>query len=281
MNIQELFSTIFGVAVLSALVLVANAQVTEQGAREEASNIVRSELHSALDFNPERWIGVWRDEELEQSLATIVGGRSGLRFIYKASPEGVEIRENAIVYHAWNDVDFMFIVVVNPTDQRAFRIHGFGLVQSLEEFEKLMISLRVKVSNTDQAESVTEFYREVNPENQKNFTAIPNLLELKQAAERQCQSGAKSFDAGEKAFAAWWKHAERRYAALPFQQRAVPHGSDYLVEWIVLSSPSGDNCGGAPLRAQLEIGSDGRVGKLTFSPGASYFPDFGKGGNHR
>jgi hypothetical protein len=38
------------------------------------------------------------------------------------------------------------------------------------------------------------------------------------------------------------------------------------VEWIVMSSPSHGNCGGSALRAELEIGSDGRVFKLTFSP---------------
>jgi hypothetical protein len=91
-------------------------------------------------------------------------------------------------------------------------------------------------------------------------------MELTQAAERQRQSVAKSLDAGEKAFTAWSKHAQPLYAELPFRQRAVFHGSGYLVEWIVLSSASAENCGGAPLRAQLEGSSDGHVGQITIVP---------------
>jgi hypothetical protein len=158
----------------------------------------------------------------------------------------------------------MYIIAVSPTDGSAYRIHGFA--DSLTEFAKLMTAAGERVSSPDQAESLADFYRGVNPENHEDLTPILRLMDLKQAAERQCQSGAKSFGAGEQAFTAWWDHAKPLYAALPFQQRAVPHGSDYLVEWIVLSSPSGENCGGAPLWAQLQVSSDGHVGKLTFSP---------------
>lgn len=178
----------------------------------------------------------------------------------------MELRESAVVYHTWTDVDPLFIVVVKPRDGSAYRIHGFGRGESLTEFERLMTALKVQVTSLDQAESVADFYRKVNPENHEGLTSILRLMELKQAAERQCQSGAKSFNAGENAFTAWWKHAEPLYAALSFQQQAVSHGSGYLVEWIVLSSPSAENCGGAPLRARLEVGSDGHVGKVTFLP---------------
>jgi hypothetical protein len=123
----------------------------------------------------------------------------------------------------------------------------------LAEFEKLTAVLKVQVSSPDQAEALADFYRTVNPGNHEGLTPIVRLIELKQAAERQCQGGGKSFDAGERAFTSWWKRAEPVCATLPFQQKAVPHGSGYLVEWIVLSSPSDENCGGAPLRAQLEI----------------------------
>ena len=129
-----------------------------------------------------------------------------------------------------------------------------------------MTALRVRVSDPQQAESVADFYRQVNPENYENLTPILSLMELKQAAERQCQSSANSFDAGEKTFTDWWNHAKPMYSAFPFSQRAVPHGSGYLVEWIVLSSSSGQDCGGNPLRVQLEVDSDGQVGKVAFSP---------------
>jgi hypothetical protein len=265
MNIRKLFSTIFGIALL-ALTARAHAQMSEQGAREQALNIARSELHSTIHFRADQFLGIQRNEELEQTLAVAVGGQAGLTFIYKVTPEGAELRENAIVYHTWTDVDPLFIVVINPRDGSAYRIHGFGRGESLTEFERLMTALTVQASSPDQAESIADFYRKVNPENDENITPILGLMELKQAAERQCQSGANSFENGQEAFTAWWNHAKPLYAAVPFEQRAVPHGSGYRVEWIVLSSPSGKNCGGAALRAALEVGSDGHVAKVTVSP---------------
>jgi len=264
MSIRKLFSTIFGIALL-ALAAWAHAQVSEQAAREQASSAVRTELHSKLNFKPDRFLGMQRDEELEQSLALAVGGRAGL-FIYKVSPTGYEIRENTVVYHAWSDFDVVFIVGVNPADGSTYRIHGFGLAQSLAEFEKLMMALKVRVSNPDQAESFADFYRKVNPENFEAVTPISTLIELKQAAERQCQSGLSSFDAEQEAFTTWWKHAKPLYAEVSFKETAAPLSSGYFVEWIVLSSAAKGNCGGAPLRARLEVNSNGHVGKLNFSP---------------
>ncbi|HLW82959.1 MAG TPA: hypothetical protein VKS20_13060 [Candidatus Acidoferrales bacterium] len=266
MSVRTLFSTVFGLAVLASPLALANAQISEQVARSQAGNIVRLELRSTVNFKADQFLGVQRDEEMEQTLGVAAGGQAGLTFIYKVSPEGVELRENAIVYHTWTDIDPVFIVVINPRDGRAYRIHGFGRGESLAQFEKLMTALKMQVTSPDQAESLAEFYRKVNPENYQALTPISSLLELKQRAERQCQWGARSFDAGEKAFADWWKQAEPVCAALSFQQKAVPHNNGYLVEWIDLSSPSSGNCGGSPLRAQLEIRSDGHVGRLTFTP---------------
>lgn len=261
---RKLFSTIFGIAMLAALAVLANAQVTEQAARELASNTGRSELHSTVDFKPDQFLGVQRDEQLEQSLAVAVGGRSGLMFIYKVSPAGYEIRENAVVDHIWMDFDPVFIVVVNPRDGSVYRIRGFGRVESLAEFERLITALRVQVTSPDRAESLADFYRQVNPENIERLTPILRLMELKQAAEQQCETS--SFEVGETAFEAWWKRAKHLYAQVPFRQTATPYGKGYLVEWIVLSSAAKGNCGGAPLRARLEVDGNGQVGKLTFRP---------------
>ncbi len=194
MKFRRLCSTTFGLVVLSVLVVPVNAQLSEQAARQQASNIARSELHSTVHFRPDQFLGIQRDEELEQKLGVAVGGQAGLTFIYKVSPEGVELRENAVVYHTWTDVDPLFIVVVNPRDASAYRIHGFGRGESLTEFDRLMTELKVQVTSPDQAESVADLYREVNPENHERLTPILRLIELKQAAERQCQSGAKSFE---------------------------------------------------------------------------------------
>jgi hypothetical protein len=261
---MRLFSTIFGMAVLAMMGIPANAQVTEQAAREQARNIVRSELHSRLNFKADQFLSVQRDETLEQSLAVAVGKRTNQEFIYKVSPEGVEVRENDIVYHTWTDTDFIFIVGVSSTDGSAYRIHDFGLAESLAEFERLMTALGVHVGRADQAESIADFYRNVNPENYEGLTPISSLIELKQAAERQCQ--VVPFDPDEKEFEAWWKHAKPLYEELPFKQTAARNGGGYAVEWIVLSSAAKGNCGGAPLRVRLEISSDGHVGKITFSP---------------
>jgi hypothetical protein len=177
MSIRKLFSTIFGIAVLAIPVALANAQVTEQAAREQASNVVRSELHSRLSFKSDQFLSIHRDEELEESLAMVtVGWRSGPVFIYKMSPTGVEVKENGIVNHVATDADLMHIVAVSSADGSAYRIRGFGLAESLAEFERLMTALKVRVSSPDQAESLAEFYRKVNPENYEAITPITRLM---------------------------------------------------------------------------------------------------------
>jgi hypothetical protein len=151
--------------------------------------------------------------------------------------------------------------VISAANGDVYRIHGFA--DSLAEFGRLMTAAKMKVLSPDQAEAVADFYREVNPEH-RSMTRILGLLELKQAAEWQCQ--AVPFDPNEKDFEAWWKHAKLLYAGASFKQTATRSDSGYAVEWIVLSSPGAGLCGGAPLRARLEVGSDGQVGKLSFVP---------------
>lgn len=266
MSSRDLFSTILWLALLATPMVTANAQVTEQSARKQATDIVRSELESTINFKSDEFLRIWRDEELEQTLEVAVGGQSGLVFIYKVSPEGVEFKKDAVVYHMWCDFEPVFFVVINPRDGSAYRIHDFGLEQSLAEFERLVTALKVHVASSDQAESLAEFYRDVNPENYASLTPVLSLMELKQAAEVQCQSGAKSFDSGEKAFAGWWRHAEPLYADLLFQPKAIPSQGGYLVDWIVLSTPSKSNCGGSPLHVRLQVSQDGHIGKPAFSP---------------
>ena len=77
MTFRKLFLIIFGLAALSMLVVPTNAQTTEQAAREQARNVVRSQL----SLRPDQFLGVPRDEMLEQSLAVAVGRRATLEFI--------------------------------------------------------------------------------------------------------------------------------------------------------------------------------------------------------
>lgn len=257
MSTQKVFSTTFGMVVLSTLVLQTSAQVVDQAARKQARNVVLSQLH----LNPGQFLGVRRDEQLEQLLTIAVGRPGDWEFVYQVSQAGDEIKEDAVVHHLFTDAEPTYIVAVSPVDGSTYRIHGFA--DSQAEFERLTMAMKVKVLSPNQAEAVSDFYREVNPQ-RTSMSPITSLIELKQAAERQCQTG--SFDAGEKAFDAWWKHAKPLYEKLAFRQTAAPHGGGYLVEWIVLSSAGSGTCGGAPLRAQLEIGSDGHVSQLTFIP---------------
>jgi hypothetical protein len=257
MSVRMMLLTISGALMLSALALPTSAQVTDAAAREQTRDAVRSQLH----LKPDQFLGVQRDEKLEQLLATVAGRSEGLEFIYQVSQAGDEIKGNAVVHHIFTDADPTYIVAVSPADGGLYRIHGF--TDSLTEFGKLMAATKVKVLSPDQAEAVADFYREVNPE-RRSMTQISGSLELKQAAERQCQ--AVPFDPSEKGFEAWWQHAKPLYSGASFKQTAARTSSGYAVEWIVLSSPGAGLCGGAALRARLEVGSDGRVGELTFVP---------------
>ena len=257
MSIQKLFSTILGMAVLSTLAAPANDQMADQAAREQAREAVRSQLH--LEAN--RFLQVQKNEMLEQLLAGVVAKQSWSELIYKVSEEGDEIREHAVVHHIVTDGDPTFTVAINPASGSLYRIQGFA--DSLAEFNRLMTAANVKVLTPDQAEGVANFYREVNPQ-RHSMVLLSSFLDLKQAAERQCQ--AAPFDPNEKDFDAWWKQAKPLYGGIPFKQTAARSGSGYAVEWIVLSSAGPGLCGGAPLRARLEVSSDGNVGELAFSP---------------
>jgi hypothetical protein len=263
---RSMFSTVFCISILSIGALRTDAQMSEQATRKKARDVVRSELHSRVQFKADQFLGIYRDEDLEQTLWVAVGRQVGSTYVYRVSPAAVELRENGVIYHTWTDVDPVFIVAVDANSGGIFRVHGFGRGESFVEFDKLMKALRVHVTGPDQAESIAALYRSVNPENYEGVTPISRLIDLKQAAERQCQSDEKLFDAGENAFTDWWGHAKSQYSTLSFRQRALPYGGGYLVEWIVLSSPSAQNCGGAPLQARLEISSDGQVNKFTFLP---------------
>ena len=231
--------------------------MTDQAARQKAQNIVRSQL----DLRSEQFLGIRRDEELEQDLAAIVGGLAGSEFIYRVSQAGDEIKDHAVVHHMVMDNDPTYLVAVSPVDGSVYRIQGFR--DSKVEFNNLMLAVKVTISSPDQAEALADFFRTVNPEHH-SMTRISGLLDLKQAAERQCQ--AVPFDPNEKDFEAWWKHTKPLYEKVPFDQTATRSGSGYVVEWIVLSAEGPGLCGGAPLRVMLEVGTNGEIGKLTFIP---------------
>ena len=111
MSIRKLFSTIFGIAVLSAVAL-ASAQMTDKAAREQARNTVRSQLH----LRPDQFLGIQRDETLEQARALAVGKRAESQFIYRVGQAGDEIKENAVVHHISTDADLIYIVAVDSAD---------------------------------------------------------------------------------------------------------------------------------------------------------------------
>jgi hypothetical protein len=249
---------IFGMVLFSMHVSLANAQITDQVAREKAQSIVRSQVDY---LRPGQFLSVQREEGLERSLAVTAGGLTGAEFIYQVSPAGDEIKEHAVVHHLVTDADPVYLVAVNPANGSIYRIAGFR--DSKAELNKLLAVVGIKVSSEDQAEDLADFYRSVNPEH-RSMTRISSLLDLKQGAERQCQ--AVPFDPSERGFEAWWKHARTAYSNVSFQQTATRSDSGYAVEWIVLSDPSAGLCGGAALRARLQVGPDGSIGEISFRP---------------
>lgn len=245
---------------VSAVGSFADTVASDEAGREQARNIVRQQLR--LERN--RFLAVQRDESLEQLLTLAVGRRAEKDFIYRVSPAGDEAISSGIIHHLSVDGDPLYIIAICAANGQGFRIHGFA--DSDAEFEKLMVAAGVRVSSADQAEHLAGLYRAVNPESLP-LTPITSLLELKQAAERDCQDTAKSFESGEGVFQIWWRTIGSRYERVPFNQEASPHGTRYIVQWVVLSSRApGGTCAGSPLRALLELGPDGHIGKLKFSP---------------
>jgi hypothetical protein len=244
---------------LSALRMPADAQMNEQSAREKALSLARTRLGYV---RPGQFLGIERDEGLELKLAALVGGLAGYEFIYKLSPVGNEIKEHTVVSQILTDVDDpVSMVAVSPLDGSAYLIRDFP--ESKAEFNRMIRSLKVKISSPERGVDLADFYREVDPE-RLHLTPASSLLDLKQAAERQCQ--AVPFDPREKDFEVWWKHAKAVYGKASFDQTVTRSGTGYTVEWIVLSSPGAGLCGGAALRVSLEVDSDGSIGETGFHP---------------
>ena len=89
MSVPKLCSTIFGLAVLPMVVVLANAQTTSQAAREQARNAVRSHLH----LKPDQFLGVQRSEKLEELLVLAVGRPGKVEFIYQVGPAEMRLRK--------------------------------------------------------------------------------------------------------------------------------------------------------------------------------------------
>jgi hypothetical protein len=68
-----------------------------------------------VNLKLDQFLGVQRDEALEQSLALAVG-RTESAFIYRASPNGDEIKKDVVAHHISTDVDFMYIIAVGSAD---------------------------------------------------------------------------------------------------------------------------------------------------------------------
>lgn len=260
MNIQKSFSMIVLLPVLATSMVFAKTMHTQENTQELALNTIRSELK----LPSSQFVQVRRDEGLEDLLAiSSVGWHAGPVFIYRLSQEGIEVRKNAIVHHVTTDAEANYIIAVLSVGGETFRVHGFN--DSLVEYNRLIMESKIKLSSAEQAESLAEFYRYVNPENVP-LTPVSTLLEMKQIAERRCQSQATSFGTGQEKYLEWWERAKLIYARLSLQQKVELHNGSYLVEWVVLSTPSTLNCGGAPLRARVEINQNGHTSKIAFLP---------------
>jgi hypothetical protein len=260
MRPRKLPTLFIGIGLIAGLAASANAQVTEQAAREKAKSIVQARLEAGPEhfLDDRKFLDVQRQENLEEELAEIVGGSAGLDYIYKVSEFGVEIKDHEIIYHTFFDVDPTYHVVVSRTDGAAYRVQGFS--DSMAEFNRLIAAFKLQVSG-DRARGIADLYREIYRQ-RESITQIYSLLDLKQSAESRCENG--SVASGERKFNAWWRHVKPFYKALSFDEKTVQHGEGYTVEWIVLSSADHNACGGAPLRMQVEIEKDGQIANLNF-----------------
>jgi len=226
-------------------------------ARDVASKLIRAKR----TILPDELLRVQRDETLELALSMAVWKVDTPAFIYRATKEGEEIvGPDTIRHHIVMDSDTTHVIAVRVSDGEPYHLHGD--FDSLAEFNRLMTDLSVTVSHSMEAEYVAEFYQAVNPRNNTLIDAIHHLLDLKQSAERQCQTWA--FDLDESEFDTWWKRTKSLYADLSFEQKARPRGNGYLVEWVELSAPDPDLylCAGNPLRVGLKVKRNGTIGKL-------------------
>lgn len=246
---------LLSVVLLLTSQLQGYAQLSEEAARQRVVEVVRSKLN----IRPAQFLGIKRHEELEEMLAVATNGHLGMDFVYTLSPVGYEFTEHGIIEHMSTDGEGIYVVVIDRANGGTYAIRGFS--DSLAEFKRLMLAVNMKVASPGEAESLAKLYQAVNPE-QFSFTPVSDLLDLKQAAERQCR--VVSFDLSERHFGAWWNHAKALYGKSSFKQTATQNANGYAVEWVVLSSPGPSECAGTPLRAQLQIGRSGEVGKLTF-----------------
>jgi hypothetical protein len=244
------------IALAAPLARNANGQFDDRVARDLARTAVRSEL--ALKSS--QFLLIRLDEVLEGLLTGMVTDPPWPGAVYRLSEEGDEIKAHSVVHYIVSDGDPTFTVAINPFG-RVYRIQGFS--DSLAQLNELLKEANVKVLSADQAEAVARFYREVNPE-RRSLAPMSNLLDVKQAAERQCQS--VPFDPNETDFQAWWKHARSLYADASFRQTVSADGNGYAVQWVVLSSASAGLCGGAPFRARLPVGPDAQLGDIAFRP---------------
>jgi hypothetical protein len=258
MSIRRLFFKGIAVMVLSTLGTSAIAQMDERVARDLATSVVRRQL----DLKTDKFLHVQRDEALEQLLAEVISKPSSSEFIYRASQEGDEVKGNTVIPHIYMDVDPSYIIAVSSADGNTYRIQGFS--DSMAELERMMIAVNVKVWSPLQAVDIAVFYRAVNPQ-RRSMDPLFSLIDLKQAAERQCMTGSYN-DAEEAKFNAWWKRARHLYSDLQFEPEPVAQDNGFIEEWIVLSTAGPGLCGGAPLRARLRIGSDGSIGEISFRP---------------
>jgi len=100
MSMRRAFPTILSIAVLSAGAL-ASPQLSDQTARRRAQSTVRAHLR----LRPDQFLGIQRDEKLEQALASAAGKRVEPAFVYRVSQAGDEFKEDGVIHHLSTDAD--------------------------------------------------------------------------------------------------------------------------------------------------------------------------------
>jgi hypothetical protein len=243
-------------------VTLADAQLTDNEARARARTVTAANLH----FDPAQFVGIERQEELEQSYAVATRIARGTLFLYKLWPGGEEVRDSTIINHCAGNC-LSYLVGVRAVDGAVFRIRGFS--DSIEEFNRMMGTNAVHMTDHSQAHAFASFYRSVNPESLA-ITPLWTLLDFKQMVEQQCHDHQESFLASDEQFTKWWNSHKSTYLNADFSEGAFRDQNGFRMEFLVMPPPAANQaCGGAPVLAVLQITPSGQIDKLAYKESAS------------
>ena len=234
------------------------AQVDESSARKLALASIRS----GLDLQPDDFLQLWRDEQLEQELAEAAQRQQVPLFVFKTSQTGVEFKDGIMTNHVHADGNDISTVAVNTSTGETYRIQGYK--NSSAEFREMVLSIGLKIKNVSQVATLGIVYREINPDHLYDV-GIPSILDLKHDVENRCSPELRPSDV--RRFERWWKNAYAAYQEKSFKEVDASDGNSFFAEWVIFAAGGlNDSCAGKPVRIKLRMYGDGNISPPEFSP---------------